>query len=228
MKPCNVAGCEKPHYAKGFCRLHYRRKTEGKHGLTTPPCRMCGGQIVGRKAEAEFCSVSCQMKWNRRFGCYTPERLRQSCGVCSVDGCSAPVKAHGMCNLHRIRMLRHGDPTVNMTKRVPAVCSKCGKPTGRGKAKGMCFNCYFMEYYRANAPVERARRNARRTRVVQATPPWADMTAIRKFYLACPPGHEVDHVVPLKGRRVSGLHVLDNLQYLPQAENRAKLNRFAA
>ncbi|HSV90911.1 MAG TPA: hypothetical protein VLH80_07410 [Nitrospiraceae bacterium] len=131
-----------------------------------------------------------------------------------------------MCNVHQRRVWKHGDPTVNKTKRVAAVCAKCGMPTGKGKAKDLCANCYHNGYYFANHTVERARRNARRTRVQIATPPWADMKAIHLFYINCPPGHEVDHIVPLKGKRISGLHVLENLQYLPIKANRTKLNRF--
>jgi len=49
---------------------------------------------------------------------------------------------------------------------------------------------------------------------------------IREIYRNCPEGHEVDHIVPIKGMNVSGLHVPWNLQYLPVAENRAKGNKF--
>ena len=57
-------------------------------------------------------------------------------------------------------------------------------------------------------------------------PKWADVEAIRQFYMNRPQGCEVDHIIPLSGKTVSGLHVLENLQYLTIAENRSKNNKF--
>ena len=57
-------------------------------------------------------------------------------------------------------------------------------------------------------------------------PKWADIEAIRQFYMNKPQGYEVDHIIPLNGKMVSGLHVLENLQYLTIAENRSKNNKF--
>lgn len=48
---------------------------------------------------------------------------------------------------------------------------------------------------------------------------------IRQIYINCPPNHHVDHVIPLRGRGVNGLHVPWNLQYLPATENMRKGNR---
>lgn len=64
----------------------------------------------------------------------------------------------------------------------------------------------------------------RKPRVAAATPAWADKKAIRLFYINCPEGHHVDHIFPLHGKTVSGLHVMENLQYLPATENLRKSN----
>jgi ATPase subunit of ABC transporter with duplicated ATPase domains len=62
----------------------------------------------------------------------------------------------------------------------------------------------------------------------QNVPKWVNFKEIADFYKKCPLGHEVDHIIPLNGvidgRRVCGLHVLWNLQYLTIEENRRKYN----
>lgn len=67
-----------------------------------------------------------------------------------------------------------------------------------------------------------------RARKLQQTPSWADLKKIEEIYLNCPKGHHVDHVIPLKGKTVRGLHVETNLQYLPAKENLAKRNLYGA
>ena len=54
------------------------------------------------------------------------------------------------------------------------------------------------------------------------TPADENIKALQEFYLNCPSGYEVDHIVPIsKG----GLHSLSNLQYLPWQENRRKSDK---
>lgn len=57
-------------------------------------------------------------------------------------------------------------------------------------------------------------------------PKWADLNKIKDFYDNCPSNMVVDHIIPLRGKLVSGLHVHNNLQYLTDTENAAKGNKF--
>ena len=61
---------------------------------------------------------------------------------------------------------------------------------------------------------------------LQRMPKWADKEKIKEFYLNCPPGFQVDHIIPLRGKLVSGFHIVENLQYLPAKENIQKSNKF--
>lgn len=57
-------------------------------------------------------------------------------------------------------------------------------------------------------------------------PKWADVEAIKSIYINRPKGYHVDHIIPLQGKNVSGLHVHNNLQYLSPTENISKGNKF--
>ena len=57
-----------------------------------------------------------------------------------------------------------------------------------------------------------------------ACPAWVDLQEIKQFYHNCPEGYQVDHIVPLRGKYVCGLHVLWNLQYLNKSDNCSKRN----
>lgn len=62
--------------------------------------------------------------------------------------------------------------------------------------------------------------------IEERTPIWSDLELIDAFYKACPIGYHVDHIIPLRGRLVSGLHVLSNLQYLTAEDNLIKNNKY--
>lgn len=58
----------------------------------------------------------------------------------------------------------------------------------------------------------------KRLRAVYAS----EKQAIKALYNNCPENMVVDHILPLFGKTISGLHVLANLQYLTNQENSLK------
>lgn len=85
---------------------------------------------------------------------------------------------------------------------------------------------YKKRYKKENRQKVNALNSKRRADKLHRTPAYADLKAIEKFYIDAPDGMEVDHIIPLKGKTISGFHVLNNLQYLTSKENDTKGNRF--
>jgi hypothetical protein len=95
----------------------------------------------------------------------------------------------------------------------------------RGKAIA-----HAVEYQRDHP--EHVRQRKKHIRI--ATPSWVNQEEIARFYAGARKMTErtgteyhVDHIVPLRGRRVCGLHVPWNLQVIPAIENLEKSRKFS-
>ena len=84
---------------------------------------------------------------------------------------------------------------------------------------------YQSAWRRANKCKVNEYKANRRAKELQATPPWADRSAIQAVFDSCPEGYHVDHVIPLQGDNVCGLHIAENLKSIPAKENLRKSNR---
>lgn len=88
---------------------------------------------------------------------------------------------------------------------------------------------YGKMYRKLNPGKELAKTRRYALAKINRTPKWLTKDQIdemTRFYENCPEGYEVDHIIPLQGKNVSGLHVPSNLQYLTIAENRKKSNKY--
>ena len=134
------------------------------------------------------------------------------------------------------------------------VCNKCNaeRPVtdfykdkryvgGRMHQCKSCMNTRSTEYQRERRHTDedfRRRTNAKTSAYLNKTrSKWRglsedDQWMIQEIYSLCRlrsdvtgVPHEVDHIVPINGKDVCGLHVPHNLQVLTKAENRSKSNR---
>jgi hypothetical protein len=85
-----------------------------------------------------------------------------------------------------------------------------------------------------NKPVKAALQAKRKSAILQRTPSWDPHAhlIVAKYQLAAMLAkasgieHHVDHIIPLQGRKVSGLHVFSNLRVIPGTDNVKKSNKF--
>jgi hypothetical protein len=89
-----------------------------------------------------------------------------------------------------------------------------------------------QRWYDENRALRNAYSAAWRRACREQTPPWADFEQMKVFYEeavrlteATGVPHHVDHIIPLRGRNVRGLHVQTNLRVITATENVRKQNR---
>lgn len=92
----------------------------------------------------------------------------------------------------------------------------------------------YIKKRKAWAAKNPSRSHRRRKRTQQATPSWltveqaGQIAALYEEAKARPGNWHVDHIIPLRGKNVSGLHVPWNLQVIPAKDNLKKGNRVEA
>ncbi len=109
------------------------------------------------------------------------------------------------------------------------------KRVGRSRGKPSKYNPEKRREHRDKHPeLYRARRKNYKLIKSRNMPIWADKNKITEVYKSCIEAdkntgikHHVDHVIPLRGKLVSGLHVHYNLQVIPARDNMAKGNRLS-
>ena len=97
-------------------------------------------------------------------------------------------------------------------------------------------NAINREWFANNKDKRASYEGKRRAAQLQRTPKWLTESDLRmieaKYSLAAmltrETGitHHVDHIIPLQGKKVSGLHVFSNLRVIPGTDNVKKSNSY--
>lgn len=152
--------------------------------------------------------------------CGEPHRATRNDAICKA------------CHAQRRAIWAKQHPEKVAAKKVKYLAT----PKGIAKTKEYSALSKVKEYnhkWFAEHPELRCAYSAnRRASELQATPLWANLDHIAGMYELCGLFRrigldwEVDHIIPLQGKRVSGFHVEDNLQIIPSVINAKKSNHF--
>lgn len=149
-----------------------------------------------------------------------------SCGCVRTEATAARMTTHGLSRTkeyHSAYAREHRDEVAAAKKRYL-------------ESHREEHNARVRAYRARNLDTIRGYTAARRARKLQATPPWdqektkqvfLELTKqAKELYEQTGVEYHIDHIIPLKGRKISGLHVWNNLQLLPASANISKGNKF--
>lgn len=145
------------------------------------------------------------------------QTLRPKCKHCHIKDTNAFQKNHPKRNCEYNKKQRSKSDYKEKHRIKQAIWREKNRDKDRASA---------LKWQKKNIKRKLAANYLREEYIKRATPKWADKKDISDFYAKCPPGYHVDHIIPLRGKHVCGLHVLNNLQYLLAEVNLKKRNNF--
>ncbi len=202
MKTCNKCGEEKP-----FTEFSKRKDT--RDGLNYK-CKACDSAYQAQRYLQNPDAIKANAK---KWAEANPERKRANGAewrVANADKLKADHAAWYAANAQYARQRMADWHKANVERR---------KQTS-------------AQWREANPGRSLALSRKKKAAKIQRTPPWADNDKIAAIYEEAAALRQagedvhVDHIVPLQGALVSGLHVHNNLRIVPASENLKKRNKF--
>lgn len=199
---CSIDSCGKSVVSLGWCDSHYKRHMR------------YGDPLAGGTSRLKL----------------------DKSAPCKVEGCERRQYLQQMCNMHYLRMKRHGDPLhqTRVYNRTPEEKVQAARDANAKdyRKRSETYKAKAAKWGRENPAKLAMQVRKRQAAMKQATPSWltkahwVQMNSVYKTaqVLSEVTGvpQEVDHIYPIKGKTVCGLHVPWNLRVIPAKENRMK------
>lgn len=191
-----------------------------------PTCLHCGKVLVGRKNK-KYCNNAC--KCNYRYN-LTRDLSGKVCAHCGTI--FTPAQDHPKYRFCSMSCKDQHTKTKESYKEVRRQYQKQDR-----LANPIKYQLRDQQRYKANKALFYAANARRRAAQLQQTPKWdLELTQFvieeahtlrehRNLITNC--DWHVDHIIPLKGVLVSGLHVWNNFAVIPKVENLRKGNRYS-
>lgn len=220
--------CKVRRFCSHACSNKSNWETRNKGEISTLSCEIC---------KKPFSLLSSQLKAREKLG----RKVKYCSSVC-MGKSHAKEGTHSLCKCNQCgeefkkRTDHVTDNNYCSKKCVGTSMQKKGpwSTTNKDKEALARYMKNYAQLYAKKYP-EKITHNVAKRRAFKrkATPKWADMDEIRFVYklslmakIIHKIPYEVDHVIPLISDYVCGLHVYENLQILPKAQNRQKSNTF--
>lgn len=237
------------------CRNRLISQEKAQRHIKSKQCVVCGTgfEVGGSEWNRTTCSKSCQYQLTASKTTRSLSRTCLTCGSEFIAKASQ-VNAFENGGAYCSKKCMH-ERNKSATTRPCGYCGTLfSRPPSQSHIKTCSSECGYKLYsgpvrygYRGSTElvvvdgVKRSRRTRlaavehmlrRRVAEERATPSWANQDEIRKIceetaalQAATGVKYHVDHIVPLRGKTVCGLHCEANLQALPALENISKGHR---
>ena len=202
---------------KALTDFHVSKK--GKHGRASQ-CKECKNKEAGDRNKV--------LKNTKK-----PKILTKTCSTCGV---TKPISGFSKSTSNvdgyrgQCKVCVKATTQIYQDSNRELINAKAVDWTRNNKEKRREINTQWKKRNKGSVNSLAAKRRAQK---LQATPVWADHGAIKALYTDAQRVQDllgiemhIDHIIPLQGALVCGLHVESNLQILPAKLNLRKSNKF--